>query len=64
MCGHLTLKSQRVFDPKLKVCLAGFEIAAGKDIRYVIGDRGSDGSMRPANINVMTLTDISSFGPS
>jgi len=40
------------------------DIAAGKNIRYVIGDRVSDGAKRPANINVMTLTDLSSFGPS
>src|SRR5881296_495425 len=39
------------------------DIAAGKNIRYVIGDRVSDGAKRPANINVMTLTDLSSFGP-
>src|SRR5215472_15477654 len=40
------------------------DIAAGKNIRFVIGDRVSDGAKRPANINVMTLTDLSSFGPS
>jgi DNA primase len=39
------------------------DIAAGKNIRYVIGDRVSDGAKRPSNINVLTLTDLSSFGP-
>ncbi|HLE65492.1 MAG TPA: DNA primase DnaG [Candidatus Bathyarchaeia archaeon] len=40
------------------------DIAANKNIRYVIGDRVSDGAKRPANVNVMTLTDLSSPGPS
>ncbi len=40
------------------------DIAASKNIRYVIGDRISDGAKRPNNVNVMTLTDLSSFGPS
>ncbi len=40
------------------------DLAAGKSIRYVIGDRVSDGAKRPANVNVMTLSDLSSFGPS
>lgn len=40
------------------------DIAATKNIRYVIGDRVSDGAKRPTNVNVMTLTDLSSFGPS
>ncbi len=40
------------------------DIAASKNIRYVIGDRVSDGAKRPNNVNVMTLTDLSSFGPS
>ncbi len=39
------------------------DLAAGKNIRYVIGDRVSDGAKKPANVNVMTLTDLSSFGP-
>jgi len=39
------------------------DIAAGKNIRFVIGDRVSDGAKRPSSINVMTLTDLSSFGP-
>ncbi len=37
------------------------DIAANKNIRYVIGDRVSDGAKRPTNVNVMTLADISSF---
>ncbi len=37
------------------------DIAASKNIRYVIGDRVSEGPKRPANVNVMTLTDLSSF---
>ncbi len=40
------------------------DIAANKNIRYVIGDRVSDGAKRPSNVNVMTLTDLSGFGPS
>ena len=40
------------------------DIAANKNIRYVIGDRVSDGAKRPANVSVMTLTDLSSPGPS
>lgn len=40
------------------------DIAANRNIRYVIGDRVSDGAKRPTNVNVMTLTDLSSFGPS
>jgi DNA primase len=39
------------------------DIAANKNIRYVIGDRISDGAKKPSNVNVMTLTDLSSFGP-
>jgi len=39
------------------------DIAASKSIKFVIGDRVSDGAKRPANVNVMTLTDLSSFGP-
>jgi len=37
------------------------DLAAGKNIRYVIGDRISDGAKRPTNVNVMTLNDLSSF---
>ncbi len=40
------------------------DIAANKNIRFVIGDRVSDGAKRPSNVNVMTLTDLSSPGPS
>jgi DNA primase len=40
------------------------DIAAGKGIKYVIGDRVSDGAKKPANVNVLTLSDLSSFGPS
>ena len=39
------------------------DIAAGKNIRFVIGDRVSDGAKKPANVNVMTLSDLSSFSP-
>src|SRR2546427_5040760 len=39
------------------------DIAAGKNIRYVIGDRVSDGAKKPPNVNVMTLSDLSSFSP-
>jgi len=39
------------------------DIAASKNIRYVIGDRISAGAKKPANVNVMTLTDLSSFLP-
>src|SRR2546426_1674542 len=38
-------------------------IAVTKNIKYVIGDRVSDGAKRPPNVSVMTLTDLSSFGP-
>ncbi len=40
------------------------DIAVTKNIKYVIGDRVSDGAKRPPNVSVMTLTDLSSFGPS
>ncbi len=40
------------------------DLAAGKNVRYVIGDRVSDGAKRPPNVNVMTLNDLSSFAPS
>ncbi len=40
------------------------DLAAGKNVRYVIGDRVSDGAKRPTNVNVMTLSDLSSFAPS
>ena len=39
------------------------DLAAGKNIRFVIGDRVSDGAKKPANVNVMTLSDLSSFSP-
>jgi len=39
------------------------DIAVTKNIKYVIGDRVSDGAKRPPNVSVMTLTDLSSFGP-
>jgi hypothetical protein len=39
------------------------DIAAGKGIKYVIGDRVSDGAKKPPNVNVLTLSDLSSFGP-
>ena len=37
------------------------DTAASKGIKYVIGDRVSDGAKRPANVSVMTLNDLSSF---
>ncbi len=40
------------------------DIAAGKSIKYVIGDRVSDGAKKPASVSVLTLSDLSSFGPS
>ena len=40
------------------------DLAAGKNVRYVIGDRVSDGAKRPTNVNVMTLNDLSSFASS
>ena len=39
------------------------DLAAGKNVRYVIGDRVSDGAKRPSNVSVMTLSDLSSFAP-
>ena len=39
------------------------DIAAGKKIRFVIGDRVSDGAKKPPDVNVMTLSDLSSFSP-
>ncbi|HEX9196679.1 MAG TPA: DNA primase DnaG [Candidatus Bathyarchaeia archaeon] len=39
------------------------DTAASKGIKYVIGDRVSDGAKRPANVSVMTLNDLSSFAP-
>ena len=38
------------------------DTAASKGIRYVIGDRVSDGAKRPTNVSVMTLNDLSAFG--
>lgn len=39
------------------------DLAAGKNIRYVIGDRVSDGAKRPPNVNVLTLNDLGTFAP-
>ena len=39
------------------------DTAASKGIKYVIGDRVSDGAKRPANVSVMTLNDLSAFAP-
>jgi DNA primase len=39
------------------------DIAAGKNVKFVIGDRVSDGAKKPAAVSVMTLSDLSSFGP-
>jgi DNA primase len=39
------------------------DIAAGKNVKYVIGDRVSDGAKKPAAVSVMTLSDLSAFGP-
>jgi len=37
------------------------DTAASKGIKYVIGDRVSDGAKRPTNVSVMTLNDLSAF---
>jgi DNA primase len=39
------------------------DTAASRGIKYVIGDRVSDGAKRPANVSVMTLNDLSTFSP-
>ncbi len=39
------------------------DTAASKGIKYVIGDRVSDGAKRPTNVSVMTLNDLSAFAP-
>ena len=39
------------------------DIAAGKNVKYVIGDRVSDGAKKPAAVSVMTLGDLSAFAP-
>jgi DNA primase len=39
------------------------DTAASRGIKYVIGDRVSDGAKRPANVSVMTLNDLSAFAP-
>jgi len=39
------------------------DIAAGKNIKFVIGDRVSDGAKKPPTVNVLTLSDLSSFSP-
>jgi DNA primase len=39
------------------------DTAASKGIKYVIGDRVSDGAKKPANVSVMTLNDLSAFAP-
>jgi DNA primase len=39
------------------------DTAASKGIKYVIGDRISDGAKKPANVSVMTLNDLSAFAP-
>lgn len=39
------------------------DLAAGKNIKYVIGDRVSEGAKKPANVQVLTLSDLGSFGP-
>jgi DNA primase len=37
------------------------DTAASKGIKFVIGDRVSDGAKKPTNVNVMTLNDLSAF---
>ena len=39
------------------------DLAAGRSIKFVIGDRVSDGAKKPVNVNVMTLTDLTAFAP-
>lgn len=39
------------------------DLAAGRSIKFVIGDRVSDGAKKPSNVNVMTLTDLTAFAP-
>jgi DNA primase len=39
------------------------DLAAGKNVKYVIGDRVSEGAKKPANVQVLTLSDLGSFGP-
>ncbi|HZY93356.1 MAG TPA: DNA primase DnaG [Candidatus Bathyarchaeia archaeon] len=38
------------------------DLAAGKNVKFVIGDRISEGAKKPMNVQVMTLSDLSS-GP-
>lgn len=37
------------------------DLAAGKNVKYVIGDRVSEGAKKPANVQVLTLSDLGSF---
>jgi len=39
------------------------DLAAGKNVKFVIGDRISEGAKKPTNVQVMTLSDLSSPGP-
>ena len=39
------------------------DLAAGRSIKFVIGDRVSDGAKKPANVSVMTLTDLTASAP-
>ena len=39
------------------------DLAAGKGIKYVIGDRVSEGAKKPTNVQVMTLSDLGTIGP-
>ncbi len=39
------------------------DLAAGKNVKFVIGDRISEGAKKPSNVQVMTLSDLSSPGP-
>ncbi len=39
------------------------DLASGKSIKYVIGDRVSEGAKKPPNVQVMTLSDLGSFAP-
>lgn len=39
------------------------DLAAGKGVRYVVGDRVSEGAKKPASVQVMTLSDLGAFSP-
>jgi DNA primase len=37
------------------------DLAAGKGVKYVVGDRVSEGAKKPTNVQVMTLSDLGAF---